>query len=195
MKKLLLPLAAILLLALAVPAAFSEAELGIGLTPGQVGGPPPGISVDPILNFHVGYSWTILYLSWDAYAMPDYWVLNNTTWVDPVTGYTTFGQNVPGFLNLFDAGIKIVIRPFIGYAEIGTNMLYLRGGQTYGGIGVNARLGFGVKFGFWGVNLSGTQVFASMNDLKAAFNQGFRHGNWSGVTEGMVPSINFVIYF
>jgi len=194
MKKLLLPLAAILLLALAVPAAFSEAELGIGLTPGQVGGSTDP-NVNPILNFHVGWSWTILYLSWDAYAMPDYWVYNNTSYVDPVSGYFIPGYYVPGFLNLLDAGIRIVIRPFIGYAEIGTNMLYLRGGQTYSGIGVNARLGFGVKFGFWGINLSGTQVFASMNDLKAAFNQGFKNGNWSGVTEGMVPTINFTLYF
>lgn len=195
MKKLLLPLAAILLLALAVPAAFSEAELGLGFTPGQVGDPPDPNNVDPIMNFHVGWSWTILYLSWDAFAMPDYWVYNNTSYVDPVSGYFYSGYNVPGFLNMFDAGIKIVIRPFIGYAEIGTNMLYLRGGQTYGKIGVNARLGFGVKFGFWGINLSGTQVFASMDDLRGAFGQGFKNGNWSGVTEGMVPTINFVIYF
>jgi hypothetical protein len=195
MKKLLLPLAAIMLLAFAVPAAFSEAELGLGFTPGQVGGPPDPNNVDPIINFHVGWNWTILYLSWDAFAMPDYWVYNNTTYVDPVSGYIVPGYYVPGFLNMFDVGIKLVIRPFVGYAELGTNMLYLRGGQTYGKIGVNARLGFGVKFGFWGINLSGTQVFASMQDLEAAFHQGFSNGNWSGVTEGMVPTINFTLYF
>jgi hypothetical protein len=194
MKKLLLPLAAILLLALAVPAAFSEAELGIGLTPGQVGGPPDPNNVDPLLSFHVGWSWTILYASWDAYAMPDYWVYNNTSYVD-MNGNFVPGYFVPGFLNLFDVGLKIVLRPFVGYAEIGTNMLYLRGGASYGRVGVNARLGLGLKFGFWGVNLSGTQVFASMNDLQGAFRQGFKNGNWSGVTEGMVPTINFVIYF
>src|SRR5208282_5514040 len=107
MKKLLLPLAAILLLALAVPAAFSEAELGVGLSPGSVGGSTDP-NANPILNFHIGWSWTILYLSWDSYAMPDYWVYNNTTYVDPSSGYTVQGYLVPGFLNLFDAGLKIV---------------------------------------------------------------------------------------
>jgi hypothetical protein len=194
MKKLLLPLAAILLLALAVPAAFSEAELGVGLSPGSVGGSTDP-TVDPILNFHVGWSWTILYVSWDSYAMPDYWVYNNTSYVDPNNGYFYSGYNVPGFLNLFDAGLKIVLRPFIVYAEVGTNMLYLRGGATYGGgLGVNARLGAGLKFGFWGINLSGTQVFASMNDLNAALHQA-AHGNYSDLTQGMVPTLNLVIYF
>ena len=186
MKKLLLPLAAILLLGLAVPAAFSEAELGIGLTPGQVANPPDPNNVDPILNFHVGWSWTILYLTWDAFAMPDYWVYNAT--------YNTGAYYVPGFLNMFDVGIKIVLRPFIGYATVGANQLYLRGGQTYSHVGVNARLGAGVKFGFWGINLSGTQVFASTSDMSYAFNQAF-HGNASYLVGGMVPTLNFTFYF
>ena len=194
MKKLALPLAALMLLALAVPAAFSEAELGIGLTPGQVAAPPNPNDTSPILNFHVGYSWSILYLSWDAYAMPDYWVLNNTTYVDPNSGYTIIGENVPGFLNMFDGGIKIVLKPFIGYAEVGFNNLYLRGGHTYDKVGVNFRVGAGVKFGFWGINLSGTQVFASFDDMNAAFHMA-GHGDWSGLTEGMVPTLNFTIYF
>lgn len=192
MKKLLVPLAAVLLLSLAVPAAFSEVELGLGLTPGSVGGGDP--NADPIVNFHVGWSWTILYLSWDAYAMPDYWVYNNTTYVDPNTGYVIPGYLAPGFLNMFDIGIKIVIRPFIGYAEIGTNGLYIRGGQEYGKIGVNFRLGAGVKFGFWGINLSGTQVFNSGDDLEAAIHQA-RHGDWSYLTQGMTPTLNFTLYF
>ena len=195
MKKLLLPLAALLLLALAVPAAFSEAELGIGLSPGQVANPPDPNNVDPILNFHVGWSWTILYLSWDAYAMPDYWVYNNTSYVDANSGYFVPGYYVPGFLNMFDVGIRIVLKPFVVFAEAGPNFLYLRGGATYDRIGVNARLGAGLKFGFWGVNVTGTQVFASTQDLSAAFNSGFRHGDWSKLTQGMVPTLNLIIYF
>ena len=193
MKKLLVPLMAVAVLTLAVPAAFAEWELGLGLTPGQVAGNTDP-NADPLLNFHVGYSWNILYASWDAYAMPDYWVLNNTTYVDPNTGYTVIGENVPGFLNMFDAGLKIVLKPFIVYAEAGPNMLYLRGGQTYGKVGVNLRVGGGLKFGFWGINLSGTQVFASFDDMSAAFHQA-GHGDWSGVTQGMVPTLNFTIYF
>ena len=193
MKKLLVPLVVVALLALAVPAAFAEWELGIGLTPGQVGGNTDP-NADPLLNFHVGYSWSILYASWDAYAMPDYWVLQNTTYVDPSSGYIVQGIPAPGFLNLFDVGLKIVLRPFIGYAEIGTNYLYVRGGLSYGKVGVNFRLGAGVKFGFWGINLSGTQVFASLADLDGAFHQA-GHGDWSYLTGGMVPTLNFAIYF
>jgi hypothetical protein len=196
MKKLVLPLGAILLLALAVPTAFSEAELGIGLSPGTVANPPDPYNVDPIIDFHVGWSYSILYLSWDAYAMPDYWVYNNTTYVDPGSGYVVQGYLVPGFLNLFDVGAKFeFLKPFLFYAEIGTNMLYLRGGATYGRFGVNARLGVGLKFRYWGVNFSGTQVFASTDDMNAAFHQGFAYGNWSDLTQGMVPTLNFVIYF
>jgi hypothetical protein len=51
-----------------------------------------------------------------------------------------------------------------------------------------------VKFGFWGINLSGTQVFASFADLNAAFHQA-GHGDWSYLTGGMVPTLNFAIYF
>ena len=86
MKKLLLPLAAILLLALAVP-AFADWELGIGISPATNTAP----STDPnqtnaIVDFHVAYAMSILYFAWDAYAMPAYWVYNATTYVDPSTG-------------------------------------------------------------------------------------------------------------
>jgi hypothetical protein len=193
MKKLLLPLAAILLLALAVPAAFSEAELGIGLSPGQISGAPDPSNVDPIINFHVGWTWSILFLSWDSYAMPDYWVYTNTSYTDQWGGYHD-GFNVPGFLNMFDIGVKIVLKPFVGFVEIGTNGLYLRGGENYGRVGVNARLGAGLKFGFWGINFSGTQVFNSTQDMSAAFHDA-AHGNWSTLTDGMVPTLDLVIYF
>ena len=66
---------------------------------------------------------------------------------------------------MFDVGLKIVLRPFIAYAEVGTNSSISAAGHTYDHVGVNARLGAGVKFGFWGINLSGTQVFASTRDL------------------------------
>jgi hypothetical protein len=201
MKKLMVPLAVIALMALAVPAAFAEWELGIGISPAQNQiSTTPG-AVDGILNFHVGYSWSILYASWDAFAMPSYWVYNATTYIDPVNGWYYPGIDVPGFLNLFDVGIKIVIKPVIAYAEIGTNLLYLYGGQIYKdpsgalGVGVNGRLGAGVKFGFWGVNISGTQVFATWNDLKSALDQAFHHGNTRDLTDGSVLSLNFSLYF
>ena len=68
------------------------------------------------------------------------------------------------------------------------------GSQDYGNIGVNARAGVGLKFGWWGFNVSGTQVFANWNDLSSAFGDAF-HGNWKTLTDGSSVSINFAIYF
>ena len=188
MKKLLLPLAIALLLALAVPAAFADAELGIGLTPGQVGGYNDA-SAPPLINFHVGYTWTILYFGWDAYAMPSYWVYNNYGYVDPNTG-----DAVPGFLNLFDVGLKLYLRPFVAYLGVGPDMLYVRGGGVYNGVGVNARLGAGLRFGWWGIDISGTQVFASWNDLTFAFQEAAAN-RWDVLLNGMVATVTFNIYF
>jgi hypothetical protein len=187
MKKLLLPLAAILLLAFAVPAAFADAELGVGLTPGQISGNNDP-NAEPITSFHVGWTWTILYLSWDALAMPSYWMSNATGYVD------SYGNPVPGFLNLFDAGIKLTLQPFIAYAEVGTNMLYLKGGTIYNGFGVNARLGAGLRFGWWGADVSLTQAFANWSDLEYAVKQAVA-GNTGVLVGGMVPTLNFTIYF
>jgi hypothetical protein len=199
MKRILLPLAVIALLALSVP-AFAEWELGLGFTPAQ-NQYATDKPLEGVINFHVGYSWTILYLSWDAFAMPDYWVYQATSYVDPVSGWYYPGYYTPGFLNLMDVGVKFVIKPFIAYAEVGTNFLYLYGGKFYSdpnggsGMGVNLRAGVGVKFGWWGINLSGTQVFASWNDMRGAFNQAFGHGDWSYIADGSMVGLNFALYF
>jgi hypothetical protein len=189
MKKLLVPLAVIALLAFAVPSAFAEWELGMGWSPYSSS---QSASYDPsalskIINFHVGYSWSVLYASWDAYAMPDYWVYSATN-----SGGN--GYYAPGFLNLWDVGLKFVLRPIIGYIEVGPNSLYIYGGNFGGGFGVNARAGIGFKFGWWGINLSYTQVFATWNDLGYAFDQAF-HGNGNPLLAGGVPSLNVAIYF
>jgi hypothetical protein len=194
MKKILLPLAAVMILALAVPAFAGprgEWELGLGWTPSQ------DFVNESILSFHVGYAWSILYLSWDAYAMPDYWVYQVTTYTNPYTGTTTYGTDLPGFLNLFDVGVRFVLKPVLLYAEVGPNLLYIYGGQIYnggGGVGVNARFGVGFKFDWWGLNLSYTQVFSSWSDLEAAFGSAF-HGDLSPLADGAVPTLNFAIYF
>lgn len=200
MKKLLVPLAAILLLALAVP-AFADWELGLGISPSQNSTSTDPGQVNSIINFHVAYAMSFLYFSWDAYAMPAYWVYNATTYIDPANGYIYPGADVPGFLNTFDVGVRFFLRPVIFYGELGTNLLYLYGGRIYKdpyghpGVGVNARIGAGVRFGFWGVNLSGTQVFTTWSDMSGAFNQAFRTGNTSYLTDGSVLTLNFVLYF
>jgi hypothetical protein len=200
MKRILLPLAVIVLLAMTVP-AFAEWELGLGFTPAQNQSSTDPNALQGIMNFHVGYAWSILYVSWDAFAMPDYWVYNATTFIDPNTGWYYPGADVPGFLNMFDVGVRIVLKPFIFYAEAGPNILYLYGGQFYkdplggSGVGVNGRIGVGLKFGWWGVNLSGTQVFASWHDFTGAFDQLFRYGNSRYLTDGSMIGLNFALYF
>jgi hypothetical protein len=177
------PLAAAFFLAMAIP-AFAEWELGLGWTPNQNANDISNPSaVNSILSFHVGYAWHILYLSWDAYAMPDYWVSD-------MTGSSYY---VPGFLNLFDVGARVVLRPVLAYVEAGANSLYIYGGQIYGDVGVNARAGVGLKFGWWGFNVSGTQVFSGLTELSAAV-QNAAHGNWSTLTDGSLVSLNFAIY-
>jgi len=103
MKKLLVPLAVILFLALAVP-SFADWELGMGITPAH-NTDATTTQVDAIINFHVAYAYSILYFAWDAYAMPDYWVYNATTYTDPYSGTLYYGTYLPGFLNLFDVGV------------------------------------------------------------------------------------------
>lgn len=182
MKKILLPL--VLLVAMAVP-AFAEWELGLGWTPNQnAGNISDPNAVTSILSFHVGYAWHILYFSWDAFAMPDYWVSN----------VTNSDYYAPGFLNLFDVGVRLVLQPVLAYAEAGANNLYIYGGQDDGNVGVNARAGVGLKFGWWGVNVSGTQVFSSLTDLGVALHDA-AHGNWSPLSDGSMVSLNFAIYF
>ncbi len=126
MKKLLVPLAVALLLALAVPAAFaapSNVELGLSWTStsflqGQAG------STDSILGFHAAYDWFILTASWDSLAI-------NSATMEAMTGVS-----VPGFINYFDAGLKLRFRPFELGAEIGTNYVYF-----YQGLGPRRKLG------------------------------------------------------
>jgi hypothetical protein len=63
--------------------------------------------------------------------VPDYWVYNATTYVDPSTGNLVYGPNLPGFLNLFDIGVGFPLDPVLLYAEVGPNLLYIYGGQIY----------------------------------------------------------------
>jgi hypothetical protein len=174
MKKLLVLLAAALLMAMAVPAAFADVELGLSGTP--LADPMTG-AVDTSTGFHVGYSWSVLYLSWDAIAVHSGFVSSQTGYWDQNNWVS--GPYVPGFINLFDAGLLITLRPFVLYTEIGTNTLYVyrpdinRGGGSFG---ANLRLGAGLRFGFWGVNVSGTAVF-------------------SAITQALVPSLNLTFYF
>jgi len=201
MKKILLPLAAVVLLALAAP-AFAEIELGISWTQStdtnvQMVGQTQ-VS-DTILGFHVAYGWFILYGAWDSLALPGYMIEALTSYVDPLTGEPIAGFRVPGFLNLYDVGIRLVLQPLVVSATIGTNSLYLYGGKRFDKMGANFRLGAGLKFGWWGLSISGTSVFGSMDDLTAVLAGlgSTEKRSWAleQLTGGLVPSLDLTFYF
>jgi hypothetical protein len=193
MKKAPLLFAVILLVGLAAP-AFAEWELGMSWTGSQdLDLPKAQQKTDSVLGFHVGYGWFILYASWDAYAMPVHWVEHATSPDARMPGY-----QVPAFLNLYDVGLRLALRPFVGYAEIGTNSLRLYDGRTFSKFGANVRLGVGLKFRWWGIGFSGTQVFASMDEAGAVL-EGLgkadtRDWAWKQITEGMIPSLTVTLY-
>jgi hypothetical protein len=152
---------------------------------------------DMVTGFHVGYNWGVLYLSWDALAMPAGFVSTQTSsWNGDM--YVS-GPYAPGFLNLYDVGLLIPLRPFILYAEVGTNNLYVYHNLAGGSFGANLRLGAGLRFGFWGVNLSGTAVFGDFvtltDTLKKLASPETSNEAISAITERLVPSINLTFYF
>jgi hypothetical protein len=202
MKKLLVPLAALLLLALAVPAAFGEVELGISATPVPIqNGDVQETST--ITGFHVGYAWGVLYASWDALAMPAQVISNMTGYFDPLVGQYILGPMVPGFLNLYDVGIRLMLRPIVIYTTVGTNSIYVYKPSEHpgfgGDFGANFRVGAGAAFGFWGVNVSGTAVFANFSQLAEAFKnlaaESTRQAGIDALVNSLVPSVNLTFYF
>jgi len=198
MKRLLVLLAALLLVAVAVPAAFADVELGISATP-TPGGQSNAGGYDMITGFHVAYGWGILYGSWDALAMPPQLISNMTGYWDTNQGLYIDGPYAPGFLNLYDIGLRIVLQPFVLYTEVGTNNIYVYKNQAGGSFGANLRLGGGLKFGFWGVNVSGTAVFSSFGQLtdtlKKLVSDQTRNEAVSAISGALVPSINLTFYF
>ena len=200
MKRLLIPLLVLCLVALAVP-AFAQVELGISYTPVPGGQGTPGAgntTVDTITGFHVAYRWTVLYLSWDSLAMPSSSIENMTGYWNGDT-YVA-GPYLPGFLNLYDVGLEFMLRPFLLYAEVGTNSIYIYQGAPGGGnFGANLKLGAGLRFGWWGLNLSGTAVFSSFSVLADTLKQlaSSETANTALTTIGdnLVPSINLTFYF
>jgi hypothetical protein len=190
MKKHLVPIAVILLLALAAPSAFAELELGMSWTPVTYTTYEAAAVTQSVPGFHVGYGWFILYASWDSLAMPSWFVQAYTGNPDLYT---------PGFLNLYDVGVRFVIKPVLLYATVGTNSM---NPYNYAGdisYGANIRLGAGLKFGWWGINISGTNVYGSWDDLtavvKALGAEETRPWAYDQIVNGLVPSLNLTFYF
>ena len=198
MKRLLIPLLVLCLVALAVP-AFAQVELGISYTPVPGGQGSNTNQVDSITGFHVAYRWTVLYLSWDSLAMPASLIENMTGYWDPTQNVYVSGPYLPGFLNLYDAGFEFMLRPFLLYAEVGANNIYVYQNQGGGSFGANLRLGAGLRFGWWGLNLAGTAVFPSFttltDTLKKLASSETSNAALKTIGDNLVPSLNLTFYF
>lgn len=179
---------AILLVAVvALPGFTLGVELGVSGTAIPAG---DGGQMEPAWGFHVGISpFSILYASWDSLVMP-------SSVIGSWTGYYR-----PGFLNLYDVGLRLILGPIVALLEVGVNNVYVykTGTQEIGGLGANLRVGAGLKFGAWGVTVTGTSVFPTMPELvdtlKGLVAEETRNWAFEQLTRGLVPSLMAVIYF
>ena len=188
-KKVLL--VALLVLAMTAP-AFADLELGVSWTPIPAEDASSEEEFESITGFHLGYQWWgIFYATWDSLVMP------------PRIMYGLTDKKRPGFLNMFDAGIRLRLGPIIMYTTAGINHVYLYKQDQIGNydpdLGVNLRAGAGLKFGWWGANVSGTAVFADFEQmtqrLAALADERTAEIAAEKLLENLIPSINVTLYF
>jgi hypothetical protein len=163
---------------LALGTAFADIEIGVGVAPPLSERPAgatdnPGPLGDIMVEFHGGFSfWWLFYASADAYVLPPFVVRQMTTAIDTSSGFVKDGQYRPGFLTLFDVGIRPKIGPIALSATAGVNSLYIYKEKDLPKdaykpeLGVNLRLGLYVFLNrFMAVTASGTTVFPSFSSL------------------------------
>jgi hypothetical protein len=201
MRKTVLAVAAVLLLVMVTPAFSDELELGLSWTPipGENTSRTEEEELESMTGFHIGYSTlAILYGSWESLVLPPSLAFEMTSYVDEETGEYTGGYYRPGFLNLYDVGIRISIQPIVGFIMIGTNNIWIYKEGIVGSFGANMRVGIGVRTDWFGVTLTGTSVFPSMAKLAGTFKGLFSEANreWAlkELTSGLVPSILAILY-
>jgi hypothetical protein len=192
MRKTVLAVAVILLLIMAAPAYSNELELGLSWIPIPADEEMMEDSIDSITGFHIGYvMFNFLYASWDALVMPPQII---SEWT---------GLYRPGFLNLYDIGIRIQIRPVIGAISLGLNNVYVyRQGDVQSfknNFGANLRLAAGLRFDWWGIGLTGTAVFPSFDymadTLKGLVSPETRSFAAQKIGDSLVPGISATLYF
>ena len=190
MRKIVL-ITALLALVMAMP-MFAEIEIGASWSPNFADPDKADDTLDSITGFHLGYRWWgIFYATWDSLIMPPD-AINNLV-----------GYQRPGYLNLIDAGITIRLGPIVTYVTAGVNNVYVYKQDELSGFesefGANLRLGAGLKFDWWGVNVSGTSVFASFErmaqTLAALGDDATRNIAAEKIVDGLIPSINVTLYF
>lgn len=193
MKKMLIPLGVVLVLSLAPP-VFADWELGMSFFPASQSSvqSQTSDSLDWMIGFHFGATfWRVGYLSWDAIAMPGY----------KTQTITQGAYGVPSFLNLYDAGFRFGGNPFLAFFEVGLNNLWIydQGLSPLGRMGVNLRAGAGLKFGWWGLTVSATEVyptFASLaSNISGVFSNGTSGQAFQTMANGLIWSAGVNLYF
>ena len=182
----------ILLILTSAPVFSDEIELGLSWTPIADESIAAEEERDAIRGFHIGYvMWNLVYLSWDALVIPP----------SIIEGWT--GYYRPGFLNLYDAGVRFYFKPFLLYTTMGMNNVYVYNQGSSQALrnnfGANLRLGAGLRWDWIGVNLSGTAVFHSFRSMTSTLaelaNKDSRERAMDKIGRTIVPSFNFVLYF
>jgi hypothetical protein len=190
-KKVLLGL---LLLALAVtPQVVAEDDLELGVSFVPTSPPTEGEDLEFIWGSHLGYRfWGIFYAGWDALIVPPHMI---KTW-------TPFFR--PGYLNLFDAGLRLDIGPLVGHATIGVNRIYVYRQDADSlefndNMGANLRLGAGLKLNnTWGFSVQGRSIFHSMDELidtlRGLGDAGARPFVIQQIRDGLIPTLVVTLY-
>jgi hypothetical protein len=212
MKKLWVLLTVFLLLTVSLP-VFAELELGVGFSPplgskDQNAGMSGNVVQDAMYSSHLGLSWWwLFYASVDSYVMPPYTIQDLTTTVNETTGTVTPGYYRPGFLNLFDVGIRPELSSVILMLETGINYLYIWRSADVPDLanksmlGVNLRGGVGYNFGFISAMVSGTVVFDNFQDVVTVFrniagnNQFLRDQTLKGLLKSLYPTLTVNLHF
>ena len=203
MRKTVLAVAVVmLLLMITAPAYSNELEVGLSWTPipGDDTSRTGEESLESMTGFHVGYTaLRFVYASWEALVLPPSLAAYMTSYYDEETGVYHDGYRLPGFLNLYDVGIRISFQPIVGFFMIGTNNIYIYEEGIVGSFGANMRVGLGIRGDFWGVTLAGTSIFPTMGRLlgalKALGSDQTRDWAVQELTSGLVPSLIAVLYF
>lgn len=184
-------------------ALFSdELELGISFTPGSLLEVSDSVAEEydlqleeqALLGFHVGYSfWWLFYTSWDSIVAPPPYIEEQTDVPDAA-----------GFINFFDVGIRPSLGPVYILATVGINTTYVHsvaaheyGYENNSDVGANVRLGVGLKFSAFSINLVGTSFYETFDDMTETLG-----GLFSGEEERaqedflktLIPSIGFVLH-
>lgn len=194
MKRLVLPLGALLLFLSFAPPAFADWETGVTLFPASNTSiaAVPGNSLDWMLGVHVGYTFRHWgYLTWDAISLPSY-----------LTQRLSAGRyQVPSFLNLFDVGVHLGRNGLFGFAQAGLNTLWVydTGFEPLVDTGANVRAGMGFRFGMWGVDLSATEVYPSFSalaqNLAGIVSRGTSGAAFQTFADNLIWSAGINIYF